>query len=411
MKKKKNADMISELWLSQRYLRAGKKEKIISITALISTIGIGIGVMVLIVVISVMSGFDRFLEDKMVGTNAHLSLEFSGGLKDHSRVIDKLKTFSYVRGAAPFIDGQALVKSGTSIFGVEVRGIDPKAQAEISKISEYLKSGSYDLSGSDVAVGEELASRLNLGIGDSISLISPVNLAKTDFSVKGIFNSGMYLYDSGLILTSIKGAQDFYKTLDTVSGVAVKVDNVYKVDSLKEALYGDLKGFGPYQARTWIDANRNFLEALKLEKVVMFIVVTMTTVVAAFGIVGTLIMSVMSRVKDIGILRSVGSKTKSILQIFIFQGLAIGITGILFGLAAGVSLAFSLDKIVDLISRMIGRNLIPQDIYYFSRIPVNINAGDIGMIVFSALAITLLASIYPAYYASRIVPSEAVRHE
>lgn len=403
--------MFSELWLSQRYLRAGEKEKIISITALISVIGIAIGVMVLIVVISVMTGFDRFLEDKMVGTNAHLSLEFYGGSKDPDRIIDKLKTFPYVLGASPFINGQALVKNGKSIFGVEVRGIDPKLQAQTSKIDEYLKLGSYDLAGNEAALGQELAGRLGLAIGDSISLISPVGLAKTDFYIKGIFNSGMYLYDSSLILTSIKGAQDFYKMPGIVSGVAVKVDDIYKVDKLKEKLYRDLTGFGSYQARTWIDANKNFLEALKLEKIVMFIVVTMTTVVAAFGIVGTLIMSVISRIKDIGILRSVGAKTKTILQIFIFQGMAIGLTGILLGLIAGVSLASSLDKVVDLISKIIGRSLIPQDIYYFNRIPVDINTGDISLIVISALFITLFASIYPAYYAARIIPSEAVRHE
>ncbi|MFA5092851.1 MAG: FtsX-like permease family protein [Candidatus Omnitrophota bacterium] len=403
--------MFSELWLSQRYLRAEKKEKIISITALISMIGIGIGVMVLIVVISVMSGFDRFLEEKMVGTNAHISLEFYGGSKDPHKVIEKLKTFSYVLGASPFIDGQALVKNGKSIFGVEVRGIEPKSQAQTSKINEYLKFGSYGLIGNDIAVGEELASRLNVTIGDTISLISPVTLDKTEFLIKGIFNSGMYLYDSSLILTSIKGAQDFYKMPEIVSGIAVKVDNVYKVDQIKENLYRDLKGFGAYQARTWIDANRNFIEALKLEKIVMFIVVTMTTVVAAFGIVGTLIMSVMSRIKDVGILRSVGAKTKSILQIFIFQGMAIGLIGIIFGLIGGISLALSLDKVVDLISKIIGRSLIPQDIYYFNKIPVAISGADISLIVISALVITLLASIYPAYYATRIIPSEAVRHE
>jgi len=403
--------MFSELWLSQRYLRAGKQEKIISITALISIVGIAIGVMVLIVVISVMSGFDRFLEDKMVGTNAHLSLEFYNGVKDPSGVIDKLKTFPYVQSAAPFIDGQALVKDGKSIFGIQVRGIDPKLQAQTSKINEYLKSGSYDLMNNEVALGGELALRLGLEEGGALSLISPVTLNKTDFLVKGIFNSGMYLYDSSLVLMSIKGAQDFYKMPAAVSGIAVRVGDIYKVENIKEKLYRDLTGFGPYQVRTWIDANKNFLEALKLEKIIMFIVVTMTTVVAAFGIVSTLIMSVMSRIKDIGILRSVGAKTKSILQIFIFQGMAIGITGILLGFASGVGLALSLDKLVALISGLIGRSLIPKDIYYFDRIPVNINIGDISIIVISALVITLAASIYPAYYASRIIPSEAVRHE
>ena len=403
--------MLSELWLSQRYLRAGKKEKIISITALISIVGIAIGVMVLIVVIGVMSGFDRFLEDKMVGTNAHLSLEFYNGANDPAGVMNKLKTFSYVGGASPFIDGQALVKTGKSIFGVQVRGIDPKLQAETSKINEYLKLGSYSFVGNQVALGSELASRLGLEVGDNLSLISPVTLVKTDFFVKGIFNSGMYQYDSGLVLTSIQGAQDFYKMPGLVSGIAVRVRDIYKVENIKEKLYRDLIGVGPYQVRTWIDANKNFIEALKLEKIVMFIVVTMTTVVAAFGIVGTLIMSVMSRIKDIGILRSVGAKTKSILEIFIFQGMAIGISGIFLGLTAGVGLALSLDKVVETISKIIGRSLIPKDIYYFDRIPVNINISDVTLIIVSALMITLAASIYPAYYASRIIPSEAVRHE
>jgi lipoprotein-releasing system permease protein len=403
--------MLSELWLAQRYLRAGKKEKIISITALISVVGIAIGVMVLIVVISVMSGFDRFLEDKMVGTNSHLSLEFYNGTKDADRIIDKLKDLPYIKGASAYIDGQALVKSGKSIFGVQVRGIDPQRQAQTSKINEYLVAGNYTLAADEVALGSELALRLGLGLDGVLTMISPVTLAKTDFKVKGIFNSGMYLYDSGLVLLGISGAQDFYKMPQSVSGIAVSVADVYKVEEVKEKIYRDLTGIGHYQARTWIDANKSFLEALKLEKIVMFVVVTMTTVVAAFGIVSTLIMSVMSRVKDVGILRSVGAKTKGILEIFIFQGMAIGVTGIFLGAAGGVGLALSLDKVVDLISKIIGRSLIPKDIYYFDRIPVNINLGDLTVILTSALAITLLASIYPAYYASRIIPAEAVRHE
>ncbi|MDD5060124.1 MAG: ABC transporter permease [Candidatus Omnitrophica bacterium] len=403
--------MLSELWLSQRYLRAGKKEKIISITALISIIGIGIGVMVLIAVISVMTGFDKFLEDKIVGTNAHISLEFYGGLKNPYTAVEKLGSLPYVTSSAPFIDGQALVKNDKYFFGVEMRGIDPKLQAATSKIGEYLTEGNYDFVGNQVAIGRELALRLGVTVGDKISLISPVTLTKTDFTINAIFNSRIYMYDSGLILTGIKAAQDFYKMPDRVSGIAVKVDDVYKVDNIKEKLYRDFSGFGTYIARTWIDANKNFLDALKLEKIVMFVVVTMTTVVAAFGIVSTLIMSVMSRFKDIGILRSVGAKTKSILQIFIFQGMAIGIIGILLGLTAGVSLALSLDKVVAMISKIIGRSLIPQDIYNFDRIPVNIDVGDISVIVISALLITLVASIYPAYYATKIIPSEAVRHE
>jgi lipoprotein-releasing system permease protein len=403
--------MLYELWLSQRYFKTGKKEKIISLTAFISTIGISIGVLVLIVVIAVMSGFDKYLQDKMVGTNAHMLLEFYAGQKEPDKLIEKLKRIPHILACAPFIAGQAFIKSGAQIMSTEMRGIDPKLQQEVSKIKEYLRQGSLEVEGNQVVLGEELASRLGLRLGDNISLVSPTTLKKTDFYIKGIFNSGMYLYDSSLVMTSLKGAQEFFKIADLVSGIAIKVDNIYRVEEIKQDIYKQLDNSGLYEVRTWVDANRNFLHALKLEKVVMFIVVTMTVVVAAFGIVSTLIMSVMSRIKDIGILRSVGAKTKSILEIFLFQGLSIGISGIIFGMLGGICLALSLNKVVDFISGVIGRSLIPKDIYYFDRIPTNINILDITLIVVSALAISLLASLYPAYYATRINPSEAVRHE
>jgi lipoprotein-releasing system permease protein len=403
--------MLCELWLSQRYLRAGKKEKIISITALISMIGIAIGVSVLIVVIAVMSGFDRFLEDKMVGANSHLLLEFFRGSKDPYRVIEKLKKIPHVLAGSPYIAGQAFIKTGQDIFAVEMRGIDPKLQPEISKIKEYLIRGSLSVEANEVILGEELAMRLGLEVGDKIDLFSPVTLAKTDFLIKGLFKSGMYLYDTGLILVSLKGAQDFFKFTDLASGIGIKVDDIYKVEPIKQEIYRRLEHEEGYHIRSWVDVNQNFLNALKLEKVVMFIVVTMTTVVAAFGIASTLIMSVMSRIKDIGILRSIGANTKNILEIFIFQGLGIGIAGIALGLIGGITLANSLNKVVDFISGLLGRSLIPKEIYYFERIPTYINSVDISLILVCALGISLLASVYPAYYASRIMPCEALRHE
>ncbi|TRZ49231.1 ABC transporter permease [bacterium] len=404
-------EMLCELWLSQRYFKSGKKERIISLTAFISTLGIAIGVLVLIVVIAVMSGFDRYLEDKMVGVNSHMFLEFYHGLRHPDKVINELKKVTHVQAAAPFLAGQALIKIGQQLVSVDVRGIDPKLQPQVTKIKEYMKEGSFNLEGNEAVIGEELASRLGANIGDTIGLISPLNLNRTDFRIKGVFNSGMYLYDAGLILTTIRGAQDLFGLKDLVSGVALKTDDLYRLEAVKQDIYKKVGAAGQYEIRTWADANRNFLHALKLEKTVMFIVVTMTTVVAAFGIVSTLIMSVMSRVRDIGILRSIGAKTASILEIFIFQGLSIGVTGIILGLIGGIALAFSLNNVVDFISRISGKSLIPRDIYYFDRIPTNINSADITFIVFSALGISLLASIYPAYYAARILPSDAVRHE
>ena len=401
--------MLTELWIAQRYLRT--TQKVISFTGLISVLGVAVGVMVLIVVIAVMSGFERYLQDKMIGTNAHLLLEFYKGTKEPDALAQRLKKIPHILATAPFVDGEALIKQGTQIMGVEMRGIDPQLQPRVTKIKEYLRMGSLDVQGNEIVLGEELALRLGLGLEDKLVLISPVTLTPADFKVKGIFNSGMYLYDSSLVLTSIKAAQDFYKLEGAVSGIGIKIDDIYKVDFVKEEIYRDFNDAGIFEARTWVDANRNFLNALKLEKIVMFIVVTMTTVVAAFGIISTLMMSVMTRFKDIGILRSTGAKAKSILQIFIFQGITIGITGIILGVFSGIGLALSLNNIIDFISRIIGRSLIPKDIYYFDRIPTYFNRTDIGVIVLSALAISFLASIYPAYYAVRINPAEAVRHE
>ncbi|MDD5165848.1 MAG: ABC transporter permease [Candidatus Omnitrophica bacterium] len=403
--------MFTEFWISKRYLKSDKKEKIVSLTALISIVGIAIGVMVLIVVIAVMSGFDIYLQDKMIGTNAHLFLEFYGGNKEPYVLMERLKKIPHILASSPFVAGQAFVKSGNNIIGIDMRGIDPKLQPEVSKIKEYMKQGSLDLEGNEVILGEELALRLGVRLGDKLSLISPSTLKPVDFKVKGLFNSGMYLYDAGLVMTSLKGAQDFFTIGNLVTGIAIKVDDVYKVEQIKDDIYRNLGGHGMYEARSWVDLNRNFLNALKLEKIVMFIIVTMTTVVAAFGIVSTLIMSVMSKVRDIGILRAVGAKARSVLAIFIFQGLSIGITGIILGVIGGVTLALSLNNIIDFISKIIGRRLIPEDIYYFDRIPAYINSADITLIIVCALVIILGASIYPAYYATKINPHEAIRHE
>jgi lipoprotein-releasing system permease protein len=403
--------MLTELWISKRYLKSDKKEKIVSLTALISVIGIAIGVTVLIVVIAVMSGFDIYLQDKMIGTNAHLFLEFYGGNKEPYVIIDKLRKMPHILAGSPFVTGQAFVKEDANIIGIDMRGIDSKLQPTVSKMAEYMRQGSLDLEGNEAILGEELAFRLNLKLGSTLSLISPATLKAVDFKVKGLFNSGMYLYDAGLVMTSLKGAQDFFKIGDSVNGIAIKTDDIYKVERIKKDIYRCLGSYGMYEVRSWVDLNKNFLNALKLEKIVMFIVVTMTTVVAAFGIVSTLIMSVMSKVRDIGILRAVGAKARSVLAIFIFQGLSIGIAGIILGVIGGISLTLSLNRIVDFISQIIGRRLIPEDIYYFDRIPAYINSADITMIIVCALVISLGASIYPAYYATKINPHEAIRHE
>lgn len=403
--------MFYEMWLGQRYLRSRQKEKFISLTAFISIAGITVGVIVLIVVIAVMSGFDKYLEDKITGTDAHIIINFPSDLADADAVNKQIKEIPSVVATAPFIDGQAIIRDGKEIIGVEFRGIDPIRQEQVTKIKDYLVEGSLDVKDNDIVIGKELAYRLGLGIGDKISLISPTTLKPIGFNVIGIFKSGMYLYDSNLVITDIKSAQNFFKSSNLIPGISVKVDNAYKVEDVKYSIYRKLGNRFSYSVMTWIDMNRNFLSALKLEKTVMFVVVTMTTVVAAFGIISTLIMSVMSRVKDIGVLRAVGAKTKSIILIFVSQGIGIGLVGILLGIGGGILLALSLNRIVDFISGLVGYSLIPKDIYYFDKLPTSFNPRDIVVIAVSAFIISLLASLYPAYKASKVNLSEALRHE
>jgi len=373
-------------------------------------VGIAVGVAVLIVVIAVMSGFDKYLEEKMIGSNAHIVVNFPDGKNTSEDIITELKKLKPIVAVSPFIAGQGLIRQNGQVIGVEFRGIDSKTQQEVTKLKEYLIDGSLDLEGNELIIGQELAHRLNLGVGDRINVISPTKFKPNDFKIKGIFNSGMYLYDSSLVMTSLKGAEDFFKASNMRYGLGIKIDNVYKSEAVKRLIYQKLdKRY--LSVMTWVDMNKNFLNALRIEKTVMFIIVTMTTVVAAFGIVSTLIMSVMSKIRDIGILRSIGAKAKSVLTIFLFQGLGIGFVGIILGLIGGISLTLALNKIIDFISGLIGRSLIPKDIYYFDRLPTNFNPADLILIVVCAFVISLLASLYPAYQASKINLSEALRHE
>jgi len=374
-------------------------------------VGIALGVAVLIVVISVMSGFDRYLEDKMVGMHAHIIVETLPSAGNSSGLMKKIKELPGVVDAAPFILGGALIREADTLINVQMRGIVPELEPNVTKIKEYLKQGDLKLGYNEIIIGKELADRLFLKIGDSLSLISPQTITISKFKIKGIFNTGMYLYDSGLIISSLEGAKNFFAGSQVISGISVKTNNIYKVGEVKERLYRTLSPQYLFEIKTWMDLNRNFLNALRLEKLVMFIVVIMTTVVAAFGIVNTLIMSAMKKTKDIGILRAVGGKINSILMIFLFQGLGIGLVGIILGTISGLAIAGSLNNLIDFISKIIGRSLIPQDIYYFDKLPVYFNAKDIIAIIATAFIISLLASIYPAYQASRLKPTEALRYE
>lgn len=390
-----------EFWISFRYLISKRREKFISIISFISIMGVAVGVTALIVVISVMNGFDNELREKIIGTNSHIVIEKEGGIEDYNALIDRITKIPRVIASSPFVNGQALIRQKDQVTGVIFRGIDPEREKYVTNIEKYLQEGTLLLEKDSVLIGKELAWRLNLKVGDSISLISAARPTPGQFRISGIFNSGMYDYDMNLIFTSIEGAQDFYDVGDLAGGIGVRIDDVHRADSVKNVIQEAI-GFD-YWVRSWSDLNKNLFSALKLEKITMFIILTLIVVVACFNIASTLIMMVMEKTRDIGILKSIGTSSSSIKKIFLLNGFFIGFLGTVLGAAGGFILCYLL-KTYQFIK-------LPRDIYYIDRLPVDLNVFDSLIVVIAAVIISLVSTLYPAWQAARMEPVEALRYE
>jgi len=390
-----------ELFISWRYLMAKRKERFISAICLISILGIALGVMALIVVISVMNGFDNELREVFTGINPHLLIEKQEGIDNWQEFLERLSKEKHVISASPFINGQALFKVNGEASGVLLRGIDPSREGKVSKIEEYLVAGTLALSEKQIIIGSELAKKFYLSLGDEITIISPNKGESFGFEVVGIFTSGMYEYDLSLVLTNIQAAQNIFNLRGLVGGIGVRLDNLYQAGSLRRSLQKRL-GY-PYWVRDWMSLNRNLFSALRLEKTVMFVIVALIVLVACFNIAGHLIMMVMEKTKDIGILKAIGATNKAIKRIFTLEGLIIGLSGTALGAAGGALLCFLL-KTYNFIS-------LPRDIYYIEKLPVQMRWVDSVIIIAGALIISLLAAIYPARQAARLNPAETLRYE
>lgn len=394
-----------EFFISRRYFLNLQKERFISIISLISCLGVAIGVMALIVVIAVMTGFDNDLKNKIIGTNPQVIIHSEEGIAEYPALLKKLKALPGIKEAAPYVSGQAYLYYKDKVLSLNIKGVDPAIEERVTRIKEYVNGSKFILPKGGIVLGKELASVLKIGVGDEIVLSSPVIGLNTPFRVSGIFHTGMYDYDLNLAFINIYDAQKFFGTGSFVTQIGLKLENPYHAPKAKVFLERELSALqeAPLHVRTWMEINKNFFAALALEKLAMFIILTLIVLVACFNIVSTLIVMVVEKTKDIGILKAIGATQASVRKIFRMGGLIIGFTGTFFGIISGVVLCLLLKKYQFI--------QLPKDIYYIDRLPVDLRMTDVGLIAVCAFLITFLATLYPASKAAKMNPVEALRYE
>jgi lipoprotein-releasing system permease protein len=404
-----------QFFIALRYFKSKKKHGGISINTFISIAGVGLGVMTLITVLSVMSGFHEDLQSKILGVNPHIvTLNYKGRMKDHKEIREKINAVDGVVDSAPFIYGQVMLRSGNRAQGIIVRGVDPVSGTDTIEILQKLKVGSInDLNGDmelpGIILGRELLRHLALRVGDEIEMISPISEVgplgmipkMKKFMVAGYFEAGMYEYDSNLAFINIRDAQKFFKYEDSVTGIEVKIVDLYNAGEVSDRIEMSLGV--PYYTKDWMEMNRNLFSALKLEKIVMFVILTLIILVASFNIISNLIMIVIEKSREIAIMKTMGATNRGIMMIFIVHGLIIGITGTIIGVMGGYGLCHVLKtyKFINL----------PGDVYYLSYLPVKMSLFDFTVVPAAALLITFMATIYPSWQAAKLDPVEPLRYE
>ncbi|MDX1352678.1 MAG: lipoprotein-releasing ABC transporter permease subunit [Thiomicrorhabdus sp.] len=410
-----------ELLLGLRYTRAKRRNGFISFISLSSMIGIALGVTALITVLSIMNGFQEELRDRILGMTAHITInEQNDKLEDWESLYNQLINQPHILGAAPNIMEQGMLTIGNKVNGVAVRGILPEFEGQVADIGSKMVFGSLDNlqpKKYNIILGTELAVSLGVSLGDKVTLIapqgsvSPVGVVPRikRFTVVGLFEAGMHEYDSGLAIINIEDAKKVFKYGDSVGALQLKLDDMFNVGEVKAQLANVVNKV--MYMRDWRQQHSNFFKAIEMEKRMMFIVLTLIIMVAAFNIVSTMVMVVTDKQSDIAVLRTIGATPLSIQVIFIVQGLVIGALGVILGLIGGLSLALNIDVIVPFIENLLGFKFFPPDIYYISSVPSKLVWSDVWYITGLAFLLTLLATLYPARKASKVNPAEALRYE
>jgi lipoprotein-releasing system permease protein len=423
------------LFLALRYLKP--KRTFLSIITLVSILGVTLGVTVLILVISVMTGFDRELRQKVIDFDAHILVTTEDILHDWRDLTVKIRNTPGVVATAPYVQGPVIVEFQGRRLAPMIRGVDPEQEEKVIPLQKFIKRGKLDLEGESTVLGLELARKLQVNVGDKVTVYSPGNLSQIldnlkklekkgpdeqeaieqlrevvlpkELTVTGIYETGHYLHDSEFLLVPIFIGQELYGLGDALHGITVKTQDPYGAERVKQAIQQHLSF--PEYAQTWIDMNNQYFEAVRLERTVMFFLLFFIVVVAAFGIMSTLITVTVQKRREIGIMKAIGANVSQIIWVFLGQGMVVGLFGTLTGLGMGMLLIRYRNEFSRWLTATFHIEVFPREVYQFSAIPAEVIPGDVAKICISAFFICSLAALVPAYFAARLDPVKALRYE
>ena len=411
--------MSIEFDISNQYLRSNRKKGFISFISGVSMVGLILGVMTLITVLSVMNGFHKELRDRVLSAISHSYIsEHSGPLSDWQELQVKINQHPEVISSSPYIEKYALLNTTKGAQGISVRGIIPKLEKQTSILLDKIKFGSSQLTKSDILIGSGLSNQLSAQVGDKITLLTPelssnimgIQPRFKRFTVVGIFDAGINEYDNNLAFIQLSQAQILYSMKDQVSGIRLKVADLFQAKRITQEVTDKL-GSDQYYGIDWTRQKANFIKALELEKQMIGVILSLIVAVAAFNIVSMMVMVVTDKTADIAILRTLGMTPKRIVKVFFYQGLTIGIIGITVGIILGILLSLNIETIVSGIEMILGFEFFPKEVFYINRFPSEIHLNDIINVAFGSFVLVILASIYPAKRAGKITIAKVLNHE